>query len=294
MATIVSLNLLLTADANPMLAGMAKAEAAAERYSTKVDMLGTKLASGLISQSKFDAELDKATQVFHRASGAMAILDANRTGVQRFNDEMHQLSTLLKVGSLDIENFNIAARRSQAMHIGPPIANLVETKVLMQSAMDLQTKMFARGAAITEQQRTPFERQAASLAELNQLLKAGAITQGTHARAVAQTNKEYMQAQVSMAGFSRIMQFAAPTAIITAGFALERFLKSSFEQTKQSIEQSRAIGLTVGEFETIGHVAALAGVAQDTMRLGIEKMLVALGDASIKGAKLLPHSTTFG
>jgi len=96
----------------------------------------------------------------------------------------------------------------------------------------------ARGAALTESLRTPFEKYGDTLREINELLSQQAITQETANRAIAQAGQDYAKAQTDIAGANDVLkdsttELLEELKVAANGFA--RDLTDVFFDSTQSI-----------------------------------------------------------
>ena len=122
------------------------------------------------------------------ADAALKIFDATRTPLENYQAKIEQLGVLLKAGAIDQDTYARAVNMAkEALDRASGSASKAK-KALTDPAL-------AEAARIFEATRTPLEQYQAQIARLNELLAAGAISQDTYNRAVAQAQDAFAKAE---------------------------------------------------------------------------------------------------
>ncbi|MBX3516041.1 MAG: phage tail tape measure protein [Rhodospirillales bacterium] len=144
-----------------------------------------------------------------------------------------------------------------------------------QLAESLRTEQQLRqqGARLTEQMRTPAEKLAATLQQLDALMQAGAIDAGTHGRAIAEAYREAEQAADRMLATSRDWQDGVMRALrdyadqaMDAASAAEQVTTQAF----QGMEDALVGFVTTGKLDFASLVdSMIADLARLSIRMAV-------------------------
>jgi hypothetical protein len=226
---------------------------------------------------QLDKEAAKVTSVFEgfaKASGAAA--DVQR----RFQDEIASLTAALQKGEINGQQFadGFAAIKASA-------ADLADT--------------FAEGARVTEQYRTEEDRRAETLQRLDSLLKAGAISEETYARASAEASGA--NAEAAKAEQARASALASAARIIQANLTpQERYdqqiqeLRGHLEAGRLSQEQfNRAAARAKSDLDNVGKSAEKTDKNIDSLNRKVTVLAaIEIGRVLVDGFQLLSNAFT--
>jgi len=139
----------------------------------------------------------------------------------------------------------------------------------LAESLRTEQQLRQQGARLTEQMRTPAEELAATLQQLDALMRAGAIDAGTHGRAIAEAYRQAEQAADRMLATSRDWQDGVTRALrdyadqaMDAASAAEQVTTSAF----QGMEDALVGFVTTGKLDFASLVDAMIA---DLTRLSI-------------------------
>lgn len=165
------------------------------------------------------------------------------------------------------------------------------------------TRAMLDGRAVYEQTRTPMEQHRIRLAELQGMLKSGAINQQTFDRASAQSAQqsqasagslEKLVGQYAMfgetlgpVGLAVGLAAAAFAAAAVAGVVLAgvvaKLTVNGLETINALVEQAAAVGVTTDAMVKLDHAADMNASSGEAMNTALRKMTQTLGDAVRSG-----------
>jgi hypothetical protein len=177
-------------------------------------------------------------------------------------------------------------------------AQAAEEARLANAALTELADTFARGAAVTRQSATASEKHAEKMAELDDLLRSGAISQAVYDRAAKAAGdamtKEAKSAStldsalggiktrlnvligLDVAGFFGSIASRASSAVSSfAGMA-----QAEAEIITQTSKMAARIGVTYGEMAGLSLAAERSGVSLDAMKEAMTKADISLGKAA--------------
>lgn len=286
-------------------------QTAQERYAATIANLDSLLAAGAITQEIYAraqaqaaASLAQADGTAAAAAQAEAELNAVRqraasitssvmTAQERYQTALGELNTLLASGAINQETY---ARAVQAQNTA--LAQADGTAAAAAAAEQQLNAARQRGASVTQSVMTAQERYRADLADLNTLLRSGAISQQTYQRAVdaaaAKMREGGTAAKTMESGLSGISSrlniliglnvasiFARMTqSIVQAGQSLVRFAGQEAEAIDRTGKLAERLGFTYGEFAGLTHAAELSGVPMDAVGKAATKLDVAFVKAA--------------
>lgn len=232
------------------------------------------LASGVAAAGRAFKSLGGDTTALSKAlsslktTGVQSIADAGpaasaaAAAFSKTQQQAAELSRQFKDGSISAEQFRAS--------MGDLVASASK-----------QADQMARGAQITQQNRSAQETYKNTIAELNSLLKAGAISQETFQRAAANAAAKMREggsaAKTMESGIDGIKNrlnlliglnvasiFARITqSIVQAGQSLLRFAGQEADAIDKTGKLAERLGFTYGEFAGLAHAAELSDVSME-------------------------------
>lgn len=290
---------------------VASVQTAEEKYASTMAELTTLLREGAISTETFARAEQAAATAMAEGNGsrerareaeqalnaqrerAAAIVQSVQTAEERYSATMVELNTLLAAGAISQETFN---RASAAATTTMQNANAsTEQARAAQQALNQQQQ---RAAEVTRSVATAKETYRARVAELNTLLRAGAISQETYSRAVKQAADAMKNARSSSDGFQAALngirsRLTALIAIDLAGF-FARIVQSISGYVSQlvamgqqeanaigrSADLASRLGMTYGEFAGLSYAASQAGVGMEQLGAASQKLELSFAAAA--------------
>lgn len=212
----------------------------------------------------------------------------------------------------------LAALAQESLAAGRITAEQFAAKMnLIGEAAERAAATFARGAAITQQFETAEERAARSVAELNSLLAAGAISADTHVRAMAAATGAAAAERAELEAAAR--QMDAFSATLNEGAAVARSVATGEERHAAEVQRlknllaagaisqetyTRAVAKSEGEIRGTAAASRGLGSATSAAASGVDRLagklntLIAINAAqlfgSITGAVSRAASSLFG
>lgn len=165
------------------------------RAAEEAKKLAAEQAAVSREQQRVADAAEKATQA--RAS---QIFEQTRTPAERYRTTMRELSATLNEGRISQDTFNRAAAqaRTSLQQQDGTLARIAQReREAADAARQLQREqeqIASRGRAVFESVRTPAERYAHAVRDLQHLLRQGAIDQNTFNRAVRQAQGDFTRA----------------------------------------------------------------------------------------------------
>lgn len=225
----------------------------------------------VLGEVKFDEtqikqEVQKATGLtIEQLKQAEALTKALRTPAEQYADSIAEAGRLLEVGAISQETFNraVAQAKSRLDSVAVSQATVVQSQeafresvVETEKALQAELKVLERGARITEELRTPTEAYVASIRELQELFRSGAIDAEVFNRGIERSKATLESTRESSDGLTnsaRELGFTFASAFedaIVEGNSLRDVLKGLAQDIAR---------LTVRKAVTEPIAAALAG-----------------------------------
>jgi hypothetical protein len=232
----------------------------------------------------------RATDDLAGSLGAVAGLNLPNPFDSSIADEFIASMDAMSIGaesaaaSLDAQWFATAQAAGEARLANAALAELADT--------------FARGAAITRQNATASEKHAEKMAELDDLLRSGAISQAVYDRAAKAAGdamtKEAKSASTLDSALGGIKtRLNVLIGLDVAGFfgsiasrasgAVSSFVgmaQAEAEVITQTSKMAARIGVTYGEMAGLSLAAERSGVSLDAMKEAMTKADISLGKAA--------------
>lgn len=224
-------------------------------------------------------EADKLTSVFDKFAGQSAAAGAAQ---QKFSEQLAQLQNRLRDG-LGATQFAIEFEK-------------------LKKAIDDEANALGRAARITEANITPLERYEQTIAELDDQVKAGRISQETYERALAKaktqldgTSASASNADKSLASMSKSVKALSAIEIgraIIDGLqsiasvvssvikSIASFVSSVANSLDQFNDLSARTGIGVEALQGYSLAAKLAGVDTEAFGAAVQKLGVNIGKAT--------------
>lgn len=271
------------------------ATAAAAAYEQQANALFAELKAGSISAEQaadslaaLNAQAQQSADAFSRGAQVIA---ANATAEQRYSQTTSELNSLLAAGAIDQGTFQRAMDAAKSSLDDATGATAAQSQAAQQLAQTME-----RGAAVARSVATAEERHASSIAELQSLLRSGAISQQTYTRAIDKANVELRQSQTAArAAATGIASVSASvgslrsrlTALVAIqGAQLFGSITSSATQAIRSLvgmgaaaagvidntnKLANRLGFTYGEMAGVANAGALVDVSLETIAGATQK-----------------------
>ena len=169
--------------------------AAMTNLSTDLQALSQSFLDGGITQEEFRAKFKATTEEAKSLTAAFEqgarMTKELRTAEERRADELERIAQLQKVGAISEETANRAKANANG-------ANKAAAEAERQRANEA-----AKAAAIIQSQITPIDRYGQEVAELDNLLSKGLLTQKQYNQAVAQAQASYDKATAGANSFDK-------------------------------------------------------------------------------------------
>ena len=197
------------------------------------------------SQDEIDAAEDLREELEKLGD---ALTEQVQTPFEEFQVQLAEYQTLLDAGTISTETYNRAVRAA-AEGYSETLPEIVAYNDQLE-----------RGAQLTEDLRTPQEIYTQQLAELNELLGAGAISQETFNRAIAQARDELQEAVAENDQFAQFLEQVSIQAARNIQSAFADFLFDPFDEGLDgllnsfldTLKRMAAEALSAQIFELIG------------------------------------------
>jgi hypothetical protein len=186
--------------------------------------------------------------------GAARAANKNRELVESLEAEIDALSRTERQRSIDTALRRLSADATDVQR--QQVAELAGQLFDESQAQEQANAVRERAKAIFDETRTPAEQYAATIAELEDLLAAGTISQDTFGRAVAQAKDE-----------------------LTATTEQTDALKDAFSDASRAISSAFEDALVEGQ----GFRELLAGLEQDLLRIGTRTLVTKPFEAFLEG-----------
>jgi hypothetical protein len=177
------------------------AATAQQKFATDLAFLNSALKTGQITAQQYAEEFANLAQASEQEATALReaarITESVRTPFERFQRTAGELSVQLEAGRISQETYNRAVEQASkgltdaeraAAGLAVQDRAIEEAAAAAAAAESARVEALRRGAAITASLQTDEERRAARLSELDDLLRAGAISEETYTRAVEQAS----------------------------------------------------------------------------------------------------------
>jgi len=177
------------------------ASAAQQKFATDLAFLNSALKTGQITAQQYAEEFANLAQASEQEAAALReaarITESVRTPFERFQRTAGELAVQLEAGRISQETYNRAVEQASkgltdaeraAAGLAVQDRAIEEAAAAAAAAESARVEALRRGAAITASLQTDEERRAARLSELDDLLRAGAISEETYTRAVEQAS----------------------------------------------------------------------------------------------------------
>ena len=177
------------------------ASAAQQRFATDLAFLNSALKTGQVTAQQYAEEFANLAQASEQEAAALReaarITESVRTPFERFQRTAGELAVQLEAGRISQETYNRAVEQASkgltdaeraAAGLAVQDRAIEEAAAAAAAAESARVEALRRGAAITASLQTDEERRAARLSELDDLLRAGAISEETYTRAVEQAS----------------------------------------------------------------------------------------------------------
>jgi len=266
------------------------------------------LAAGRITAEQFKAKLELIGVAAESAGAALAagaaLTNKYATAEEGASRSIAEANSLLAQGVISQETH----ARAMADLTGETARERQEMENAGR-AMEMMSKTFNEGAAVTQSVRTAEERHGDEVQRLRGLLAAGAISQETYSRAVDRADDELRQATGGTRGLAAATSAASSgveklggklNALIAiqaaqlfgqismaVGNAVRSFVSMGAAQADVIDSQSdlaKRLGLTYGELAGLGFAGAQVGVSMDSIGKAVTKADVAFVKAT-QGSK---------
>lgn len=273
------------------------AGAAAARLREQAAALGAAFASGSMAAEDFRRSMalvtTQSTALAAAVTAGSNVTRANMTAQQTHAETMAELNQLLASGAVSQETY---ARASAAA--AETLAQADGSAAAAAAALNDLSAVHARGAAVARANMTAEEQYAAAIAELNQLLAAGAISQETYSRASAAAADKMRDAGGAAGQMDSWLAGITSRLNVLIGIDVIGFLgsiASSISGTISSLigmgqaeagvitqtsKMAARFGITYGEMAGLSLAAERAGVGLESMKDAMTKADVALGRAA--------------
>ena len=177
------------------------AASAQQKFATDLAFLNSALKTGQITAQQYAEEFANLAQASEQEAAALReaarITESVRTPFERFQRTAGELAVQLEAGRISQETYNRAVEQASkgltdaeraAAGLAVQDRAIEEAAAAAAAAESARVEALRRGAAITASLQTDEERRAARLSELDDLLRAGAISEETYTRAVEQAS----------------------------------------------------------------------------------------------------------
>ena len=177
------------------------AATAQQKFATDLAFLNSALKTGQITAQQYAEEFANLAQASEQEAAALReaarITESVRTPFERFQRTAGELAVQLEAGRISQETYNRAVEQASkgltdaeraAAGLAVQDRAIEEAAAAAAAAESARVEALRRGAAITASLQTDEERRAARLSELDDLLRAGAISEETYTRAVEQAS----------------------------------------------------------------------------------------------------------
>lgn len=143
-----------------------------------------------------------------------AVTRSVMTDTERYNVRLDEMSVLLQKGAISRQTFDRVMKQSENL-----LPEFAESAKKQAEAESHRQSVMSRGANLTQSMLSAEERHKQTVGELGEMLKAGAISQDTHNRAVDQANQQYQSASGSVAVLTQRMSNLG-SGLLQAGSAI--------------------------------------------------------------------------
>jgi len=197
-----------------------------------------------VAESTADSMIQKGREVTAAVKGQV------KEQVDAFKELIDQLRFEIDLlGKSETEQRAMTLARQAGVAVGSKqyqqILNLVQAHEQERTALDAKADLIERGKQLTEEVRTEEEIRADRLAELNTLLRDGAIDQETYNRALKDIEKSGREVDNTMARLGATFESAFENAIV-AGAALSDVLKGLAQDVARVVARMTIIDPLAG------------------------------------------------
>lgn len=274
--------------------GNAAAAAAASQLATDFGFLSSAFRTGQITAAQYADELAKLNDAAGEQTSAFgegqAMTARFATEHEKAAAQIANVEKLLGMGAISQTTYNRAMAEFSGQNASFAAASKAAAKAESERAA-----VMSRGETLTRSVETETERYDRTMADLNAMLKAGAITQETFNRAAAKAAGDITKAGVAaeqtenkMHGLTTAVRtiaaieigrvFAsAARSIIGAGQSAVAYAQNVANAVDATNDLSKRVGIGVEQLQGLQMAAKLAGVGDATM--AFQKLAVAIGKA---------------
>jgi hypothetical protein len=195
-----------TAVFQPFAEKTAAAGKAQEEFAAKFESLAQQLRNGVVAPNEYAAAFGQLTEEAKAAAAAfqegLRVTEQVRTAEERRAAELEKIESLLARGAISEET----AARARDKATGSSEAATAAAAAAAAESQKVRDKLLQEGLKFTQQFSSEEEKRAQTIQQIDELLKAGVISEETYARALGQATGEAEKAAEAASKYQQVIE----------------------------------------------------------------------------------------